>query len=1094
MGLFPNAHLVDALAAVGSHTSMMPIRQEQPLLAAYDMMLALVGETQVDDLTEVFLQRLLDHTGFSCGVFLLLREEGELANPTVGVTLCQVVGDSALSRHIGQALAWPSALFAGAPGQAYEVELAEALFAGAARYRQALRLPVGSLGFILLFSALETSPGLDIGQTFNPVLESFAKAYRTGRLIADHAADLEKEVEERRQAQAQLKEQQRQLWTMLEFLPLAIAAFSHDGRTQYVNAKFVDLFGYDKAQVPTLNAWWQQASPDAESFAALREKWQAVVTSAKLYQTEPEPVSGMARCKGGMLRYLEMRAVFVGDWMLTTVIDLTQRRELEQAVLQAKEDIERGNAEKSQLIARIARDLYAPLNVVMGYAQLLETGSALAEHELSHVLEIKTACGQMLDMIKQLIGTAAQPDTPPQPAEAEPAVPMPRSRILVVEDYEPNRQLLIRQLARLGYESDVAGDGAEALRLWQAAPYALILTDCNMPVMDGLELTGRIRDIEHDLGGHVPIVAISANTTQQEIDKCLNAGMDAYLSKPVKLNELEQVCAKFVLPPSEVAEKMARPVTALPERSSPAGSRLQHLMGLLGDVEPQELFHLVEVFIASIQETLSEVGVCDRADDAPGLVQAAHKLKSSLRAMGDDALFARADAIELAAKQGDWPLIRRGLPDLVAGVLKSIEAIRGEWHDRPTPAAADVGTIAHAADDWAGLGVLLIDDDAFVREQVTNMLHRLGVGRVRQAANGVEALADLETHAGETDIVLCDLNMPSMDGLEFIRHFAARKDKIDIAFISGEDSRMLSSAQELARAQGLHVLGVAVKPVRSTGLYGILGRHGWQDARRTVKAGGPEVSVADISTGIENKQFTAFFQPKVDVDTLEVIGLEALARWQHPVHGLILPGSFIPMAEANGLIEALTMSVFRRALEAGGELHRLGYKLKIAVNYSAQSFGSLELPEFVVASAQAAGLDPNYLIIEVTESGLMSDLTVALEVLSRLRLKGVSLSIDDFGTGYSSMDQLRRIPFSELKIDQGFVRGAARDPMARSILESSVDMARKLNLVTVAEGVETEEELELVRGLGCDLVQGFLIARPMALPDLVEWLKRRPKS
>lgn len=1064
---------------------MMDIRQEQALVAAYDMMLALVGETRADDLTHVFLQRLLYHTGFSCGVLLLAPEGGEAAGPAAGGTIGQVVGNRALGRHIGQALPWPEVLFDGEPGRSFETALPETLFAGAARYRRALRLPLGSLGCLLLLTSAEAGPDIGLGQSFTPVLESFAKAYRTKRLIADHAENLQREVEERRQAQAHLKEQQRQWWAMLEFLPLAIAAFDRDGRTQYVNAKFIELFGYDKAQAPTLNDWWRQAAPDAESLAVLLERWQSMATAAKFYQTEPEPLSGMARCKGGALKYIEMRAAFVGDLMLATVIDLSQRRELEQAVLRAKEEIERGNAEKSQLVAHIARELYSPLNVAMGHAQLLEIDEALAEREMSHVAEIKAACGQMLDMIKQLIGTAVPSEAPSRP-DREPA-PAPRGRILVVEDYEPNRQLIVRQLMRLGYESVVTGDGAEALKLWQAEPYALILTDCNMPVMDGLELTARIRDIERGLGGHVPIVAVSANTTQEEIDKCLNAGMDAYLAKPVKLEELEQICARFARSPEAVPAPAGQLVAP-----TVAGARLRLLAALSGAVAPSELSRLAEIFIAGLQEVLAALGACDRADDMPGLAGAAHKLKASLRTIGEEALLARLAAIELAAKENDRPTIRRELPSLLDGGLKAIETIRAELRELSGSAADESGPIvAPAGDDWARLGVLVIDDDAFVREQVGNMLRRLGVGRVRQAGDGAEALADLAAHAGEIDIVLCDLNMPGMDGLEFIRHFAARKDKIGIAFISGEDSRMLSSAQELARAQGLHVLGVAVKPISGPALYGILGRHGRQDARRVAKAGGPEIGVADIAAGIENKQFTAFFQPKVKADSLEVVGLEALARWQHPVHGLIPPGLFIPLAEANGLIEALTMSVFRRALEAGGELHRQGHKLKIAVNYSAQSFGSLELPEFVVDSAKAAGLDPKCLIIEVTESGLMSDLTVALEVLSRLRLKGVSLSIDDFGTGYSSMDQLRRIPFSELKIDQGFVRGAAHDPMARSILESSVDMARKLNLVTVAEGVETEEDLEIVRGLGCDLVQGFLIARPMALPDLLEWLKRR---
>lgn len=1056
------------------------------MVAAYDMMLALVGEARVDDLTRSFLQRLLHHTGFSCGVFLLSAEEVEVAQPS-SLFVGQVVGNHALAGLIGQPVPWPASLFAGEVGQVRAVALSEGLFAGAAHYRQALHFPVGALGAILLFTT-ENKLDADFSQAFAPVLESFAKAYRTGRLVADHAGRLEQEVEERRRVQVALKDSERKLWAMLEFLPLAIAAFSQDGRTQYVNAKFVDLFGYDKDRMPTLNAWWQQASPDPESFAALRTRWQAALATAKLYQTDPEPVSGMAVCKGGAMRFLEMHAVLVGDWMLATVVDLTQRRDLEQAVLQAKEEVERSHAEKSQFIGQVGRDLYSPLNVIMGYAQLLESEPSLAEAERAHVAEIKTACSQMLEMIRQVID-AAVPQSEAAPEAARQAAPQVtlHGRILVAEDYAANRQLLARQLCKLGYEADFAADGVEALKMWQATPYCLILTDCNMPVMDGLELASRIRDIERDLGGHVPIVAISANTVAQDIEACLDSGMDAYLSKPIQLEELEKVCTKFALPPTRVA------AAALPAEEK-IGSRLQHLMAFLGEVEPQELFRLAEVFVGSLQETLAEIGAGERNADATALVQAAHKLKSALRTIGEETLAELAATVEAAAKASDWPAIRGSLPDLAAAVLKSIEAIHSELHEQPGRAAVGVDEIVHATDDWGDLGVLVVDDDAFVREQIANMLGRMGVRRIHQATNGIEALAELDANTEEIGVVFCDLNMPGMDGVEFIRHFAARKYKIDIAFISGEDSRVLNSAQELAKVQGLNVLGVAVKPIRSTMLYDILGRRGRRrDMRRPSMASGPEIGVTDIAAGIEGNQFTAFLQPKVDAHSLEVTGLEALARWQHPVHGLIPPGMFIPLAEANGLIEPLTRLVFRRALEAGGELHRLGYQLKVAVNYSAQSFGSLELPDFVVASARAAGLDPKYLIIEVTESGVMSDLTVALEVLSRLRLKGVNLSIDDFGTGYSSMDQLRRIPFSELKIDQSFVRGAGHDPAARSILESSIDMARKLNLVTVAEGVETEEDLEIVRNLGCDLVQGFLIARPMALPDLIEWLKQRPR-
>jgi EAL domain-containing protein (putative c-di-GMP-specific phosphodiesterase class I) len=151
---------------------------------------------------------------------------------------------------------------------------------------------------------------------------------------------------------------------------------------------------------------------------------------------------------------------------------------------------------------------------------------------------------------------------------------------------------------------------------------------------------------------------------------------------------------------------------------------------------------------------------------------------------------------------------------------------------------------------------------------------------------------------------------------------------------------------------------------------------------------------------------------------------------------------------------------------------------------------TLNLPETIDRELQRHAIAPESLIVEITESGLMHDARIGLDVLLRLRLKGIGLSIDDFGTGYSTINQLRRLPFTELKIDQSFVASATKNPASRIILESSIEMARRLNLRTVAEGVETEQDLELIRSLGCDVVQGFLVAKPMPLEEFIVWMEQ----
>ena len=218
--------------------------------------------------------------------------------------------------------------------------------------------------------------------------------------------------------------------------------------------------------------------------------------------------------------------------------------------------------------------------------------------------------------------------------------------------------------------------------------------------------------------------------------------------------------------------------------------------------------------------------------------------------------------------------------------------------------------------------------------------------------------------------------------------------------------------------------------------------------------------------------------------------MEALVRWQHPDKGLIRLDSFILVAEKHGLIDKLTKKVFKQAMEHTAHMKSEGYDLGISVNMSVDSLHDLQWPEFFIHHAKNVGIDPSKITLEVTESRLMENITSALEILTRLSINKVKLSIDDFGTGYSSFEQLQRIPFSELKIDRSFVCRAPYEPSARAILETSVDLAKKLGLVIVAEGVETQEEWDTLMHLECDQVQGYIVAKPMLLDKFLLWIRQ----
>ena len=232
-------------------------------------------------------------------------------------------------------------------------------------------------------------------------------------------------------------------------------------------------------------------------------------------------------------------------------------------------------------------------------------------------------------------------------------------------------------------------------------------------------------------------------------------------------------------------------------------------------------------------------------------------------------------------------------------------------------------------------------------------------------------------------------------------------------------------------------------------------------------------SVEELLRAIRGGELDTYFQPKVDVKTRQVIGVEALVRWNHPPDGVVNPYDFIPLVEEYNLIVELTQAVCQKALQHAAGWRAREFNLDIAINISVDALKDLNWPDEIATQIGDSGLQPATITFEITESQLIEHLVVALDILSRLSLKKFKLSIDDFGTGYSSMEQLQRIPFSELKIDRGFVRGASEDASARAILESSVSLAKKLDMNVVAEGVETEEYRNLVAELGCDQVQGY---------------------
>jgi len=383
--------------------------------------------------------------------------------------------------------------------------------------------------------------------------------------------------------------------------------------------------------------------------------------------------------------------------------------------------------------------------------------------------------------------------------------------------------------------------------------------------------------------------------------------------------------------------------------------------------------------------------------------------------------------------------------------------------------------------------ILVLDDEPFMLKLLARMLSNLGYTAVSTSDNGPAALIRIDDPQNSPNLILLDINMPQMDGVEFVRHLVEHHFSGALILVSGEDERVLQSVEKLVRAHKITVLGYLHKPVSPERLSSLIELYAspHPDAFRTVKKIYDE---ADLRSAIERHELINYYQPKVALTTGRLVGVETLVRWRHPQDGLVYPDQFIGIAERFGLIDALTRAVLTHALPQARIWLDAGLSLKLAVNLSMDNLVSLNFLDFVVDLTQQAGVPPHTLVLEVTESRLMQDQRVTLEILTRLRLKRFRLSIDDFGTGNSSLAQLRDIPFDELKIDQSFVHGAAENGTQRAMFTASVGLARQLNMETVAEGVENRADWDFVRQHGCDVAQGYFIARPMLPEDMPAWL------
>ncbi len=330
--------------------------------------------------------------------------------------------------------------------------------------------------------------------------------------------------------------------------------------------------------------------------------------------------------------------------------------------------------------------------------------------------------------------------------------------------------------------------------------------------------------------------------------------------------------------------------------------------------------------------------------------------------------------------------------------------------------------------------------------------------------------------------LILDLGLPGEDGISMFNFLAERNLRVPIVLLSNLDTKVLGTAERIAKARGLAVVGTLRKPFTVLELETTLDALGRQCHTFTVD---------EFRNALLEDQLALHYQPIVEIRNKAaptIKSCEALIRWNHPRHGLLPPKDFISFVETSDLMEDLTLYVLDEALQQAAHWQNDGYRVPVSVNVPVSFLSNDALPVWITLLLQKHAISASDLILEVTERDVVSDVNLVMETLIRIRLLGVSLSIDDFGTGHSSLRQLQQMPFSDVKIDRSFVAELPFRSDARDIVRSTIDLAHTLGLSVCAEGVESEVVLNILHDMGCEKAQGFFFCKPTDADELLPWL------